>query len=123
MLLIAALLDDRQLVGLAAQAADLGLDVLLEVHDETEMERALTIEGAILGINNRDLRTFEVSLETTERLAGLVPAGRLLVSESGIRSRADVQRLAAVGVDAVLVGESLLVGADAQAAVRGLMGG
>jgi indole-3-glycerol phosphate synthase len=122
-LLIAALLDDRRLGELAAQAGELGLDVLLEVHDEAEMQRALAIKGAILGINNRDLRTFEVSLETTERLAGLVPAGRLLVSESGIRTRADVQRLAAAGVHAVLVGETLLIGADTQAAVRGLMGG
>jgi indole-3-glycerol phosphate synthase len=122
-LLIAALLDDRRLEELAGQARDLDLDVLLEVHDEAEMQRALTIEGAILGINNRDLRTFQVSLETTERLATLAPPGRLVVSESGIRTRADVQRLADVGVDAVLVGESLLVAGDVQTAVRGLMGG
>ena len=122
-LLIAALLDDQRLRALAALSRDLGMDVLLEVHDEAEMERALAVEGAVLGINNRDLRTFAVSLETTERLAGLVPAGRLLVSESGIRTREDVRRLAAAGVDAVLVGESLLVAGDAQAAIHGLMGG
>jgi indole-3-glycerol phosphate synthase len=122
-LLIAALLDGRLLGELAARASDLGLDVLLEVHDETDLERALPVEGAILGINNRDLRTFQVSLETTERLASLVPAGRLLVSESGIRTHADVERLATAGVDAVLVGESLLIDGDTQAAIRGLMGG
>jgi indole-3-glycerol phosphate synthase len=121
-LLIAALLDGRLLGELAARALELGLDVLLEVHDEADMERALPVTGTILGINNRDLRTFEVSLETTERLAGLVPAGRLLVSESGIRTCADVERLAAAGVDAVLVGEGLLVEADTQVAIRGLLG-
>ncbi len=72
----------------------LGLDVLLEVHDEAELARALAVEGAVIGVNNRDLRTFAVSLETTDRLAGLVPAGRLLVSESGIRDHADVVKLA-----------------------------
>jgi indole-3-glycerol phosphate synthase len=122
-LLIAALLDDRLLGELAALALEIGLDVLLEVRDEADLERSLPVEGAILGINNRDLRTFRVSLETTERLAGLVPAGRLLVSESGIGNHADVKRLAAAGVDAVLVGESLLVEKDVQAAIRGLMGG
>jgi indole-3-glycerol phosphate synthase len=122
-LLIAALLDDRRLQELAGLSQGLGLDVLLEVHDAEEMERALSVGGAVLGINNRDLRTFEVSLETTERLAGLAPAGRMLVSESGIRTREDVQRLAAAGVDAVLVGESLVVGEDPQVSIRVLMGG
>ena len=80
------------------------------------MARALDLAGAVIGINNRDLRTFEVSLETSLRLAGLVPTGRLLVSESGIRDRADLEELASVGIDAVLVGESLLrVGAVAPA--------
>ncbi len=107
-LLIAALLDDRTLRDLAALAADLGLDVLLEVHDASEMARALAVDGVMVGINNRDLRTFEVTLETSLRLAELVPPGRLLVSESGVKSRADVETLASVGVDAVLVGECLL---------------
>jgi indole-3-glycerol phosphate synthase len=80
----------------------------LEVHDEREMARALDVEGVVIGINNRDLRTFEVSLETSLRLAGLVPAGRLLVSESGIKDRGDLEELASAGIDAVLVGESLL---------------
>ena len=121
-LLIAALLDDESLGLLAATAEELGLDVLLEVHDAAEMKRALAVDKAVIGINNRDLRTFEVSLETTERLAGLVPAGRLLVSESGIRTRADVERVARAGVDAVLVGESLLRGENPGAAIRSLLG-
>ena len=107
-LLIAALLDDHEVRLLSDLATQLGLDVLLEVHDVTEMARALDLGAALIGINNRDLRTFEVSLETSLRLAELVPAGALLVSESGIERRADVERLAAAGVDAVLVGESLL---------------
>jgi indole-3-glycerol phosphate synthase len=119
-LLIAALLDDRQLRDLAALTKHLGMDVLLEVHDAADMARAITVDGAVIGINNRDLHTFEVSLDTTERLADLVPAERLLVSESGIRTRHDVQRLAALGVDGVLVGESLLVEVDARKAIRAL---
>lgn len=121
-LLIAALLEDVRLHELSGVAKHLGLDVLLEVHDEAEMDRALSVEDAVLGINNRDLRTFSVSLNTTERLAGLVPEGRLLVSESGIHTRDDVERLVDAGVDGVLVGESLLVEGDAQAAVRELLG-
>jgi indole-3-glycerol phosphate synthase len=117
-LLIAALLKGRRLGELAEAARALDLDVLLEVHNEADLERAVTVEGVVLGINNRDLRTFQVSLETTERLAGLVPAGRLLVSESGIRDYDDVRRMAAAGVDAVLVGESLLRAGDVRAAAR-----
>jgi indole-3-glycerol phosphate synthase len=122
-LLIAALLDDRQLVDLAGLAVAIGLEVLLEVHDETEMARALAIEGedVVIGINNRDLASFAVSLDTTVRLSGLVPADRLLVSESGVRTHEDVERLAALGVDAVLVGESLLAQIDVERAIHRLM--
>ena len=120
-LLIAALLDDTRLEELAGLAGRLGLDVLLEVHDEAELTRALTVNEAIIGINNRDLRTFEVSLETTVRLAGLVPRGRLLVGESGIRGHGQVVRLASSGVDGVLVGESILVSADVGEAIAALM--
>jgi indole-3-glycerol phosphate synthase len=120
-LLIAALLDDGGLRNLAALAADLGLDVLLEVHDAGEMVRALQVEGVIIGVNNRDLRTFEVSLDTSLRLAGLVPADRLLVAESGIRDRADVELLASAGVDAVLIGESLLRQGEATLGVAALV--
>lgn len=119
-LLIAALLDDRMLGELSGLARDLGLDVLLEVHDETETARALEVKDAIIGINNRDLRTFEVSLETTMRLAAHVPPGRLLVGESGIRGYADVVMLGSVGCDAVLVGESILRAPDVAVAVRRL---
>jgi indole-3-glycerol phosphate synthase len=120
-LLIAALLDERELRDLSGLAVGLGLDVLLEVHDEDELARALAVDGAVVGVNNRDLRTFAVSLETTERLAGLVPSGRLLVSESGIQDHADVVKLASLGVDGVLVGESLLREPDVGAAARALM--
>ena len=121
LLLIAALLDDRELREFTALAQDLGLDVLLEVHDASEMARALDVEDVVVGINNRDLRTFEVSLQTSLSLAGLVPPGRLLVAESGIKDRADVEELASAGVDAVLVGESLLRQGEAAAAVSALV--
>ena len=120
-LLIAALLDDAGLRDLVGLARDLGLDVLLEVHDAGEMERALRVEDVVIGVNNRDLRTFEVSLRTSLDLAGMVPPGRVLVAESGIRDRADVEALAAAGVDAVLVGESLLRQGEATEAVSALV--
>lgn len=120
-LLIAALLPEGTLPRLAGLALELGLDVLLEVHDRSEMIRALPIEGVIIGINNRDLRTFAVSLETTLALADLVPSERLLVSESGIRTHSDVERLAGCGVNGVLVGESLLRNHDLGTAIMGLM--
>lgn len=120
-LLIAALLDDRGLRVLAGLAWDLGMDVLLEVHDDVELARALEVERAIIGVNSRDLRTFEVSLETTLRLAAAVPPSRALVGESGVREHADVERLAACGCDGVLVGESILKVPDVEAAIRGLM--
>ena len=120
-LLIAALLADDHLHRLAGLAFDLGLDVLLEVHDAAETARALQVPGAVVGVNNRDLRTFDVSLDTTAALAGLVPRDRLLVGESGIGTHADVTRLAACGVDAVLVGESILRSADMGAAIRSLL--
>lgn len=120
-LLIAALLPDEKLHHLAELAVALGLEVLLEVHDRPEMLRALSLERVIIGINNRDLRTFTVSLGVTLDLAGLVPPERLLVSESGIWTHADVVRLAGCGVNGVLVGESLLRSPDVGAAVEELM--
>ncbi len=119
-LLIAALLDDQRLHELARVTAGVGLDVLVEVHDAAEMARALALDGVIVGVNNRDLRTFDVSLDTTASLASLVPPGRLLVSESGIRTRADLESLAGLGVDAVLVGESLLRETDPAKALSAL---
>ena len=121
-LLIAGLLSDERLAGLAALADTLGLDVLFEVHDREELQRALPVETAIIGVNNRDLRTFEVSLGTTVELARLVPPGRLLVGESGISTRADVERLEACGVDGMLVGEGLLSARDVEWATRALLG-
>ncbi len=120
-LLIARLLDDSRLEELSALAFELGIDVLLEVHDSAELQRALAIEGAIVGVNNRDLSTFEVSLDTTVRLAASVPPGRILVGESGISRYEEVESLAAHGVDAVLVGETLLRSPDLEEAVRSLV--
>lgn len=110
-LLIAAALDDVVMVNLHALALECGLDVLVEVHDATDLQRALVLENpqrTLIGINNRNLHTFETLLETTLRLRRDVPADRVLVSESGIATRDDVLRLRAAGVDAFLVGETLM---------------
>ncbi|MEA3638389.1 MAG: indole-3-glycerol phosphate synthase TrpC [Lamprobacter sp.] len=107
-LLIAACLDDPTLSGLAAQAQDFGLDVLIEVHDAEELERALAVPSRLLGINNRDLRSFEVDLQTTLRLKDQVPADRLLITESGIHRREEVALMRANGIHSFLVGESLM---------------
>jgi indole-3-glycerol phosphate synthase len=125
-LLIVAALDDARLHDLAALALDLGMDVLVEVHDGDELERALRVrdvEGRVLlGVNNRNLRTFEVSLDTTLQLRPRVPAGRRLVAESGILAPADASRLRAAGIDAFLVGEAFMREADPGAALRRLFG-
>jgi len=107
-LLIAACLDDERLRGLGALAADLGLDVLVEVHDGDELERALTVPGRLIGINNRDLRSFQVSLETTIGLLDAIPEDRIPVTESGIHTREDVVRMRACGVHTFLVGEAFM---------------
>lgn len=120
-LLIAAMLDLPQLRDLAALARELGLDVLLEVHDEQELDMALRVNVELIGINNRNLRTFVTDLGTTERLARLVPGDRLVVAESGINSRADVVRLQQSGARAFLVGESLMREADIGAKLRDLL--
>jgi indole-3-glycerol phosphate synthase len=111
-LLIAAALEDGALRDLLGLADELGLDALLEVHDGAELERALATEANLIGINNRNLRSFQVSLETTLGLCDRVPAGRLLVTESGIRSPEDVARMRAAGVHAFLVGEGFMRAAD-----------
>lgn len=121
-LLIAAILNPGLLAQLIALAHSLGMAALVEVHDEREMERALMAEAKIIGINNRNLRTFEVTLATTERLRPLVPPDKTVVAESGISARADVERVAAVGAHAVLIGEALVTAADPAAKIRELMG-
>ncbi len=121
-LLIAAILDAGLLAQLIGLAGALGMPALVEVHDEPEMARALAAGAEIIGINNRDLRTFEVNLATTERLRPLAPAGKTVVAESGIFTRADVERLQGLGVHAVLIGEALVTAADPAAKIRELMG-
>lgn len=120
-LLIAAMLEPDQLVDLSAMASDLGLDVLLEVHDESELEAALRTDCELIGINNRDLNTFATDLAVTERLAPLVPPSRLVVAESGIHRREDIRRLKAAGAGAFLIGESLMREADIGAKLRSLL--
>jgi indole-3-glycerol phosphate synthase len=122
LLLLAAVLDTNLLVSLLSTARSLGMACLVEVHDEDELTRVLATDARIIGINNRDLRTFEVKLETTLRLRPLVPRDRLVVSESGIHEHADLETLAAVGVDAVLVGTSLMRAADPEQKLRELRG-
>ena len=117
-LLIAAILDDAALRDLIAQARELEMDALVEVHDEVEVERALRAGADLIGINNRDLRTFDVDLATTERLRPLIPNDKVVVSESGITGRADVERLADCGVHAILVGEALMTATDVREKMR-----
>jgi indole-3-glycerol phosphate synthase len=121
-LLIMAALDDGVARELAASAGELGLDVLVEVHDSAELHRALSLGGvALIGINNRDLKTLGVDLKTTEKLAPLVPPGHIIVGESGINNPADLDRLAASGARCFLVGESLMRAGDVAAATRRLL--
>lgn len=123
-LIIVAALDDGAMREIEAAAIERGMDVLVEVHDEAELDRALArLRSRLIGVNNRDLRTFETDLGVTERLAKLVPPGTLLVGESGIASHADCERLAKSGVRAFLVGESLMRQDDVTAATRTLLTG
>ena len=123
-LIIVAALDDGPMREIEAAALERGMDVLVEVHDEAELDRALTrLKSRLIGVNNRDLRTFETDLAVTERLAKLVPPGTLLVGESGIASHADCARLAESGVKTFLVGESLMRQDDVTAATRALLEG
>lgn len=105
-LLIVGVLSDNDLRSLYKLTYDLGMQALVEVHDEAELERALKVDAHIIGVNNRNLKTFQVDIETTGRLRSLIPSDKLLVGESGIRNGEDVQRMAAMGCDAILVGET-----------------
>lgn len=122
-LIIMAALDDVLAAEIEAAALELNMDALIEVHDEIELERALRLQSPLLGINNRNLKTFQTSLDQTERLAELVPEDRIMVSESGIFTHADCQRLSQSGARAFLVGESLMRQDNIETATRQLLTG
>ncbi len=122
-LIIMAAVDDETARTLNKAAHDLGLDVLIETHDERQLERALALEGRLIGVNNRDLRTFEISLAVCERLMPLIPKDKIVVAESGIGEHSDCRRLADAGIEAFLVGESLMRQKDVATATRVLLTG
>jgi indole-3-glycerol phosphate synthase len=122
-LIIMAAVDDESARALNKTAHDLGLDVLIETHNEAELKRALTLEGRLIGVNNRDLRNFETSLEVCERLMPLIPKDKIVVAESGISTHADCRRLAKAGIEAFLVGESLMREKNLAQATRTLLTG
>jgi indole-3-glycerol phosphate synthase len=120
-LLIAAMLAPEELRHFVSLTREIGLDALVEVHDETELREALDAGAEIIGVNNRNLKTFDVDIQTSHRLAKLIPGDRLFVVESGIRGRADIESLLEAGADAFLIGETLIASADPGAALRGLL--
>jgi len=122
LLLIVAILSQEQLKELVSLSHSLGLRCLVEVHNEGEVERAVLSEAEIIGINNRDLNTFSININTTRRLRPLIPQERILVSESGIKSKRDIEKLGKWGVDAVLVGEALVTAGDVRAKMKELIG-
>jgi len=122
LLLITSILSQEQLKELVSLSHSLGLRCLVEVHNEGEVKRAVLSEAEIIGINNRDLNTFTVDITTTRRLRPLIPQERIVVSESGIKSKRDIEKLRKWGVDAVLVGETLVTAGDVPAKMKGLIG-
>ncbi|HUS43681.1 MAG TPA: indole-3-glycerol phosphate synthase TrpC [Ilumatobacteraceae bacterium] len=121
-LLIAAALDPGELTRLHALAVDVGLDVLVEIHDERELEHALTADATLVGVNQRDLVTFQVDHARAVRMAGVIPDHAVKVAESGVRGTDDARSLRAAGYDAVLVGETLVTSSDPAASIAGLIG-
>jgi indole-3-glycerol phosphate synthase len=121
-LLITAILDQSALSDFIRLSSELGMVSLVEIHDEWELERALKAEAEVIGINNRDLSTFKVDINTTFRILKEIPSGKIIVSESGIENRYDVQRLGDAGVNAVLVGESIVTSKDIEAKIKELIG-
>ncbi len=122
-LVILAMVDDEAAKALMAEAADFGMDALVEVHDEEELDRALALNAGLIGINNRDLKTFVTDIGTCLRLKPKVPADRHVVAESGLSTAGHLQRLAAAGITSYLIGESLMRADDVEAATRALIGG
>jgi len=120
-LIIMAAVDDATVKSLENSALELGMDVLVEIHNESELDRALKIRSRLIGINNRDLHTFKTNLAVTERLAPKIPRDRVVVAESGLNTPADLARLGAVGVSTFLIGESLMRQADVAAATRAIL--